>query len=182
MQIADKKVVSVTYTLKLDNESGNTLEEVKQDAPLQFLYGSGNLLPKFEENLSGLNPGDTFEFKLNSEEAYGEASDDKVVDVPKEVFVVDGKLDEKLLQIGNTVPMMDKNGNRLNGTVAEIKDDAVVMDFNHPLAGDSLFFTGAVTEVRDATEEELSHGHVHQHGGGGCEDCNDEGGCGGGCH
>jgi FKBP-type peptidyl-prolyl cis-trans isomerase 2 len=83
-------------------------------------------------------------------------------------------LDEKLVQVGNTIPMRDNAGNRLNGVVKAVTDSNVNMDFNHPLAGNHLFFSGEVTDVREATDEELSHGHVHAEGcGGGCG-CGDE--------
>jgi FKBP-type peptidyl-prolyl cis-trans isomerase SlyD len=115
-----------------------------------------------------------------------------IVHVPQKIFEVDGNVDENLMKVGNIVPMMDAEGRRLNGKVMAIEGNAVKMDFNHPMAGNDLFFKGEVTEVRTATEEELSHGHIHGHGGGcGCgsedkESCNDQGGgsggsCGCGC-
>jgi FKBP-type peptidyl-prolyl cis-trans isomerase SlyD len=88
------------------------------------------------------------------------------------VFQVDGKSDENILSIGNVIPMLDNEGRRLNGTVREVGTDAVKMDFNHPMAGVDLFFKGEVTEVREANEHELSHGHVHSSGS--CEGCEDE--------
>jgi FKBP-type peptidyl-prolyl cis-trans isomerase SlyD len=102
------------------------------------------------------------------------------------VFEVDGQIDETLMAIGNMVPMMDSEGRRLNGKVIAIEGDAVKMDFNHPMAGNDLHFKGQIMEVREATEEELSHGHVHGHGNGcGCgsdkENCDDHSGQGCGC-
>jgi FKBP-type peptidyl-prolyl cis-trans isomerase SlyD len=122
---------------------------------------------------------------LKSEEAYGLSSDEAVVDVPKEVFMVDGKFDSEMVKEGNAIPMMDGDGNRLNGIVVNVTDNAVKMDFNHPLADEDLFFAGKVVDVREATEEELSHGHIHQSGGcGGCgcgdEHAEDSCGCGNG--
>lgn len=172
MEIKKEKVVSITYELRKDGESGEIVEKVTSENPLTFIYGVGGMLPKFEENLSGMKAGDSFTFGLNSEDAYGPVVENAVVDVPMDVFKVDGKVDENIVQIGNMVPMMDNNGNRLNGKILEIKDEAVKMDFNHPMAGEDLHFTGAVTEVRDATEEELSHGHVHKNGGCADGDCN----------
>jgi len=172
MQVEDKKVVSVVYELRKDNKEGQVVESLNEEQPLVFLYGSGNLLPKFEEQLSGLEPGDDFEFLLESEEAYGDVQENAIVEVPRSIFVVDGKEDPNLLQVGNTIPMLDKEGNRLNGQVMEINDENVKMDFNHPMAGNNLYFTGKVSDVREANEDELKHGHVHSSGS--CEGCGSE--------
>jgi len=171
MEIRKEKVVSITYELRKDGENGEIVETVTGDNPLTFLYGVGGMLPKFEENLDGMRAGDEFRFGLNSEDAYGPVVENAVVDVPIDVFKVDGQVDHNMLQIGNMVPMMDNSGNRLNGKIIDIQEQSVEMDFNHPMAGKDLYFSGSVTEVRDATDEELSHGHVHAHDG-----CND-GGC-----
>lgn len=169
MIIEDKKVVSIVYELRKDSAEGELVEELSQDNPLVFLFGSGNLLPKFEDNLAGLKSGDDFSFMLKSVDAYGEIQQNAVVDVPREVFQVEGEEDNGLLKVGNTIPMLDREGRRLNGVVKELGDQTVKMDFNHPMAGSDLFFTGKVTEVREANEDELSHGHVHSSGS--CEGC-----------
>jgi FKBP-type peptidyl-prolyl cis-trans isomerase SlyD len=171
MEIRKEKVVSITYELRKDGENGEVVETVTGDNPLTFLYGVGGMLPKFEENLDGMRAGDEFRFGLNSEDAYGPVVENAVVDVPIDVFKVDGQVDHNMLQIGNMVPMMDNSGNRLNGKIIDIQVESVKMDFNHPMAGKNLYFSGSIAEVRDATDEELAHGHVHGHGG-----CND-GGC-----
>ena len=172
MEITDKKVVSLIYELRQDTATGTVVEQVEKESPLTFLFGSGNLLPKFEEYLSGLKPGDAFEFGLNSEDAYGPVVDNAVVNVPKNIFEVDGQIDENMLQVGNMVPMMDNEGRRLNGKILEITEEVVNMDFNHPMAGENLHFKGEVTEVREATDEELAHGHVH--GNQDCGSCDDK--------
>ncbi len=165
MTIKENKVVSLTYELRVNDEKGEVVEKVEQNAPLTFLFGRGNLLPDFEANINGLKKGDPFSFMLEPEKAYGQVSEEAIVDLPKNIFEVEGKIDENLLKVGNNIPMQDNSGNRLNGIVLEIGDDAVKMDFNHPLAGDTLFFEGEVCNIRKATEEEVSHGHVHQGGG-----------------
>jgi FKBP-type peptidyl-prolyl cis-trans isomerase SlyD len=180
MEITKDRVVSITYELRKDNENGEVVETVTSANPLTFIYGTGGMLPKFEEHLGGLKAGDAFKFGLNSEDAYGPVVENAIVEVPIDVFKVDGEVDNNILQTGNMVPMMDNAGNRLNGKILDIGEDAVKMDFNHPMAGTDLFFTGAVTEIREATEEELSHGHVHGHGGG-CASGNCGGEHGGGC-
>ncbi len=171
MVIEKDKVVSVAYELKLANNSKELVEKVNSESPLQFILGYGNLLPKFESNLTGLKVGDGFDFVLSSEDAYGNVSSEALVELPKSVFMVDGQLDDNLLVLGNVIPMMDQSGNRFNGKVTELKADSVKMDFNHPLAGEALHFKGEVVGIREATEEELEHGHIHQK----------EEGCSGGC-
>lgn len=165
MQITKNTVVSLTYVLKRDNANGEIIEETRVGDPLVFLYGNGQMLPKFEENLSTLKTGDTFEFTLTSADAYGEKDQDAIIDLDKGIFMIDGKTDDELLTIGNVIPMRDDQGNMLQGTVVSVSNDSVRMDFNHPMAGNTLHFTGKVVDVRIATDEELSHGHVHGAGG-----------------
>lgn len=179
MNIAKDKVVSLTYQLTVE---GNVIETVTAEKPMEFVFGAGYLLPKFEENVSGLKIGDKFSFELKSEEAYGPKVQDAIVELPKNIFEVNGEIDANLLVVGNQIPMMDGEGHRMMGTVVEVKEDVVVMDFNHMLAGADLNFAGEVVGVREATEEELSHGHVHSECG--CGDscgCDDEGCNSGGC-
>lgn len=172
MLVEDKKVVSLIYELRKDKKDGEVVESLTEDQPLVFLYGSGNLLPKFEENLAGLKPGDSFEFELESADAYGDVQVNAIVDVPRTIFQVDGNEDPNLLKLGNTIPMLDKEGNRLNGLVKEIGDETVKMDFNHPMAGQNLYFSGKITDIREPNEAELEHGHVHSSGN--CEGCEKE--------
>ena len=167
------KVVAVSYELRVAGKS-ELIEKVTDQQPLKFILGSGNLLQKFEENLTGLKIGDSFDFVLKTEEAYGVVNQEAIVELPKNIFEVNGVVDEEMLSIGNTIPMSDHNGNRFNGKVIDVTAELVKMDFNHPLAGESLHFKGAVVEVREATEEELEHGHLHSENAGGC-------GCGSGC-
>jgi FKBP-type peptidyl-prolyl cis-trans isomerase SlyD len=168
MIVEKNKVVSLSYELKV---RGDTVEKVGADAPLMFLFGAGNLLPKFEENLSGLKKNDGFNFKLVSADAYGPVNEDAIVDVPMQAFEVDGEINREILKVGNQIPMLDQSGNRLNGVVLKFDEKYVTMDFNHPLAGDDLHFSGKVVEIRDASTEELEHGHVHSPDS--CKDCDD---------
>ena len=165
MQITKNKVVSLSYILKRDNAQGEIIEETRAGDPLVFLYGIGQMLPKFEEHLSTLKTGDDFEFTLSSDEAYGEMDQDAIIDLDKSIFMVDGKIDDEMLAIGNVIPMRDDQGHMLQGIVVNVTNDSVRMDFNHPMAGNTLHFTGNVIEVRDATAEEISHGHAHGAGG-----------------
>ncbi len=192
LELGKYSMVTLTYDLRIDDENGEMVEQATESQPLQFLYGAGVMLPKFESQLAGLNEGEPFTVKLKNHEAYGEVNDEAIVELPKHVFLVDGKFDDELIQVGNTVPMMSSNGQRLNGLVLEVGDEIIKMDFNHPLAGEDLYFAGKLIEVREATEEELQQ--VLSGGGGcgcgsscGCESgdsCGSEhshGGCGCGC-
>jgi len=161
MKIANNKVVSITYILTESDVQGNLIQEVTKDKPFEVLFGVGALLPKFENALEGLTKGETFGFSLESKDAYGDHQPNAIMELEKKIFEFEGKIDEEMLKVGNAIPMQNDQGQPLNGIIKEVKDDKVVMDFNHPLAGVNLYFTGEVMDVRDATEEEKSHGHVH---------------------
>ena len=161
MTISKEKVVSLVYQLRVDDKNGDIVETVEKEKPFVFLHGAGLMLPKFEENLNGLKAGDNFEFTLKCEDAYGKATEEAVMDLPKNLFEVDGKIEDGLLAEGNVIPMQNNEGQKFNGVIVEVKEETVVMDFNHPLAGDNLYFTGSIIEVREATKEEIEHGHFH---------------------
>lgn len=165
MKVGKDKVVTLTYELRLNDEDGELIQKVEDKRPFVHLFGAGTLLPSFENNLNGLMPGDEFGFHLSAEEAYGDLSDDAIVELDREIFEIDGKLDEEIIAVGKMVAMQDENGHPLEGRVLDIRDKSVLMDFNHPLAGESLYFSGKISEVREATTEELEHGHVHGPGG-----------------
>ena len=181
MIIEKNKVVSLIYELRVDGSDGEVIESLNDSKPLTFIYGTGALLPKFESNIEGLKIGDPFKFELKCEEAYGLATEEAVVEIPKHVFEVDGQFDSEMVKEGNAIPMMDGDGNSLNGVVVTVNHETVTMDFNHPLAGDDLHFEGKIVEIREATSEELQHGHIHSSDscGGGCD--SHEGGCCGNC-
>jgi len=159
--IEKNKVVTLNYRLFEDNKEGKKVEETYGGKPLEFIYGIGMMLPKFEEYLSGKKEGDKFSFTLAPADAYGEFDEKAVFDLDKKMFEIDGKVEDDLLKVGNVIPMQDNNGNRLDGIVREINDDKVKMDFNHMMAGKTLYFEGDIVSVRDASPEELDHGHVH---------------------
>ncbi len=165
MKVAKNSVVTLTYTLRYDGADGEIIQKVDDSKPFVHLFGNGTLLPVFEKNLDGLEPGADFAFGLASSEGYGELTDTAIIEIDKSIFEKDGKIDENLLKIGNVITMQDQEGHPIDGRVTEIKEDKVVMDFNHPLAGRDLYFSGKVLDVREASEEELSHGHVHGAGG-----------------
>jgi FKBP-type peptidyl-prolyl cis-trans isomerase SlyD len=156
MKIEQNKMVSLIYELRECDSTGRVIETLDENRPLKFIFGTGRLLPVFESNISALVKGDIFRFTLDSDKAYGEKREEMIVDVPVAVFETDGKLNEDICRVGNEVPMMDTNGNPLNGIINEITDTYVKMDFNHPMAGLDLFFSGKIVDVREATEAELS--------------------------
>jgi FKBP-type peptidyl-prolyl cis-trans isomerase SlyD len=177
MKIEKNKMVSLIYELRESNSEGRVIEALDESRPLRFVYGTGRLLPVFESNIDSLKNGDNFSFTLNSESAYGERREEMIVNVPLAVFETDGVLNEDICRVGNEVPMTDTDGNPLTGVINEITDTYVRMDFNHPMAGMDLFFTGKIVEVRDATELEIAppatscsgcSGHSHDDCSGSC--------------
>jgi FKBP-type peptidyl-prolyl cis-trans isomerase SlyD len=165
MVIETNKVVSVHYTLTEGSAEGQLVESTNGGEPLVFIFGAGMMIPDFERNLSGMKAGDKFAFGIAAANAYGEYDDNALVEVPKNMFEDDGKIPDGLLEVGNMLPLQDQDGNRLNGMVAWVGLDKVKLDFNHPMAGVDLFFTGHVESLREADADELAHGHVHGQGG-----------------
>ena len=163
MQVSNNKVVTVTYDLH-SNLPGNDkahVETADTNHPLQFIFGSGMMIPGFEKGLEGKNPGDDFSFTIDSSDAYGDKDATAIIKLPIDIFKVEGVIDFNMLKTGNVLPLRDNEGNVLQGTVMGYDNETVQMDFNHPLAGHQLHFSGKVVAVRDATPEEISHGHVH---------------------
>ena len=148
MEIGPNKTAKLIYTLT-GVEDGKIIEKVSEEKPAAFQFGIGQLLPTFEKNLSGLKANDEFSFILKAEEAYGPSDPYAIFDIPIDTFETDGKKDEKMLQIGNTIPMTDKDGNKHMGRITKVMPDAVTMNFNHPLAGKDLKFSGKVIEVKE---------------------------------
>jgi len=161
MTIGEKSVVSMTYTLREESSAGQVIQKVTEDRPFVYLFGVAGLLPAFKANLEGKTSGEEFAFTLSNEDAYGLPSDENILSLDKKIFEIDGMFDEANIKVGEVVPMEDENGYPLSGKILEIGADSVLVDFNHPLAGMNLFFEGKILEVREATDEEMAHGHVH---------------------
>jgi len=168
MQVEVNKVVSVSYTLEVNN-GGNSpkkfVEKAEANHPLTFLFGAGGMIEGFEIALEGLRVGDLFDFYVNPEQGYGISSEDDIVELPYSVFGEEVKKHPDLLTIGNVIPMNDGSGHQFEGKVKSVGLETVTMDFNHPFAGKTLHFKGKVEQLREATAEELAHGHVHGPGG-----------------
>lgn len=165
MIIEKNAVVSVMYELRDSDAQGEVLEVANRNEPFVFLFGAENVLPDFESNMFGLKEGDTFSFGIACEDAYGESSEDAVVGVPMDVFTIDGKIAHDLLIPGVSIPLRNEDGHIMEGVVLGTEEDMVLMDFNHPMAGRDLHFSGKILKVRPATPEEIAHGHVHGDGG-----------------
>jgi FKBP-type peptidyl-prolyl cis-trans isomerase SlyD len=166
MKITPNTVVSLTYTLRIDHAEGDLVERVEAAEPFVFLFGTDSLLPDFEDNLLGKEAGNDFAFAITAENGYGIHTEEAIIEVPRSVFDTDNGQDAaEVLFAGNFLTLVDQDGNPMRGKVVEAGEEVVIMDFNHPLAGKGLHFTGEVLNVREASEEELAHGHVHGPGG-----------------
>ena len=156
MQIEKNKVVSIHYTLK-DN-SGTTLDSSEGRSPLLYIQGIGNLIPGMEEGLEGKIKGDKFIIKVAPEKGYGKRDEKLIQKVPRSAFGGEN------LQKGMQFQAQTQHGATLV-TITEVGLENVTVDGNHPLAGVELNFSVEVIDVRNATADELSHGHVHGPGG-----------------
>ncbi len=157
MQIEANSVVTLQYTLK-DNE-GNIIDQ-SDDGSFLYLHGAMNIIPGLENALTGKVAGDALQVSVTPEEGYGVKDPERIQEVPKEMF--EGS-DE--IAAGTQFHAQSPDGQAVVVTVVEVKDDVVVIDGNHALAGVDLNFDVKVMDVRAASEEEISHGHVHgEHG------------------
>jgi len=162
MAIEANKVVTLNYKLS-NHKTGEKIEETSLEDPMVFLFGTGAVIPEFEINLQGKNIGDTFEFSIESANAYGNKNPNEIVQIPVDAFLdEDGNMEIEYVFVGAVVPMNDEEGEQLSGTVLAITNEFVEMDFNHPLAGTDLKFEGEVIGIREATAKELTHGHAHE--------------------
>lgn len=157
MQVTQNAVVSIHYTLT--NDKGETLDSSAGGDPLTYLQGNGNLIPGLESQLEGKQPGDKLKVKVVAAEAYGEYDKALIQKVPRRSFR--GVSD---IQVGMQFQVQSNGGPRMV-TVTQVQGDMVTVDGNHALAGQDLTFDVEITEVREATEEEIAHGHVHGPGG-----------------
>jgi FKBP-type peptidyl-prolyl cis-trans isomerase SlyD len=168
MQIANESVVNLQYSLSTVNDDNTEthVEQTTAENPLVFIAGIGMMIPMFEQNIMGKISGDSFDFYLEAEDAYGLNHPENVASLPINIFLdQEGKFDAEKIKVGTYVPMMDNQGNQHMGLVTKIGLENIDMDFNHPMAGKKLHFTGSISSVREATPDELSHGHVHGPGG-----------------
>ena len=180
------KYITVAYQLYADMSAGRELvEEATEKHPFQFITELGLTLDAFEAQIAPLQKGDTFDFTLSVDEAYGPHLTELVHDLPRTAFEIDGKFDAEHIHEGAVVPLMNEDGQRFPGTVIQVTDKTVTVDLNNPLAGKELQFVGKVTESREATPAEIQDTlKAYSCGGcggdcGGCEggSCGNKGGC-----
>lgn len=147
MKIEDGKTAIVQYKL-FNADNGVEIESTTDEHPARFTFGNHQLIPDFEKNLMGLSAGDEFDFVIDANNGYGPVDTYAIFDIPLDTFEVDGKIDEKMIQVGNIIPMTDNEGNKHPGMITKVLDKAVTMNFNHPLAGQDLHFIGKIVEVK----------------------------------
>ncbi len=154
--VQDGVVVSMEYTLHVDGEE---IDSSAGQEPLQFLAGYGNIIPGLEREMNGMKVGDSKDVLVAPAEGYGEYDEDAFMDVPRGEFPQDMPVEE-----GLELTVRDDEGQSRYARVDAVEGDSVRLNFNHPLAGDELHFNVKVVSLREPTEEEIEHGHVHTGG------------------
>lgn len=155
-RITDGVVVSLAYSLTVD---GEVIEQVGADEPLEYLHGADMIVPGLEAVLQGKQVGEKLHVTLPPDQAYGEYDEDEIEEID-----LDEMPESEQLQEGMMVEVEDEDGETYYAFVAEITDDSVVLDFNPPLAGKTLTYDVEVLGMREATQEEIEHGHLHSFG------------------
>jgi len=175
-KIADKQYVELAYEIFVNDEGQEvSLYKFTPQQPDAFVFGQDpGMLEEFKNNIAGLEPGAKFNFSLSPDQAFGEVNPELVMDLPRDIFVVDGEFDSEKVYMGAVVPMQTADGQRVMGQVVKMDDATVTLDFNHQLAGQTIKYVGEVITVREATQEELNPRKGCAGCGGGCD-------CGGDC-
>ncbi len=157
MQIEENRVATLNYILK--DDQGKVIDSA-EDGNFAYLHGAANIIPGLEQALLGKSAGDAFSIRIEPAQGYGERNDSMTQVVPRDMFESDEKI-----EIGMQFHAESPDGQPLAVTIIKLTDDKITVDGNHPLAGTNLNFEVQVLEIREATEEELEHGHVHAAGG-----------------
>jgi FKBP-type peptidyl-prolyl cis-trans isomerase SlyD len=152
MRIESRKVAIIDYTLT--DSDGTELDSSKEDGPLSYLHGFGNIVPGLESALEGKQVGDHLKVEVAPDDGYGERDETLVQSIPRSRFPGAG------VEVGAQFHA-ESDGHTHVVTVIQVDDESITIDANHPLAGETLHFDVTVTGVRDATEDEIAHGHVH---------------------
>jgi len=161
MRVGNHRVVTVSYELYNENQNGELLECMDAGYPFIFLFGSGKLLPEFERHLEGLHPGDSFDFVLSPDKAYGSHDPKQIVEVPIENFKIDGELPDDILETGRLINLTAQDGTNHAGKVLKVKRKKVLVDLNHAMVDKTLYFSGVVLDVREATIDEILQGIIN---------------------
>ena len=150
-------VVGIVYKVKL--EDGEVVDESEPGDPLYYLHGAENIVPGLEKALVGLAVNESKTVKVTPEEGYGEYDEEATEELERDMFPADMELEPGLM-----LTLEDDEGNLMDAVITDIADEIITLDFNHPLAGETLFFEVKVVEIREATPEEREHGHPHMPG------------------
>ena len=154
--VADDLVVSMNYVLSLDD--GKEISRADGDDPLEYIQGKGHILPSLEQEVYGMAVGDTKDLSLEPSEGYGDLLQEEVVEVDRDNFPEDFSF-----SVGKPISVKDRETEEnFTAYITEVKSDSVVLDFNHPLAGKKLFFSVEIVDLREASDDEIAHGHVHE--------------------
>jgi FKBP-type peptidyl-prolyl cis-trans isomerase SlyD len=153
LKVQDGQVVSMEYTLKVD---GVVTDSSEGREPLEFVHGAGNIIPGLEREMSGMTVGDRKDVVIAAADGYGERDEEAFMEVPRDQFP-----DEIPMKVGTELQVQNQAGQPMFARIDNVEDKSVRLNFNHPLAGKDLHFSVKVVDLRDATEEEIEHGHVH---------------------
>jgi len=184
MVVENQKVVTCTYNMFITTDGKEELiEQATAKRPLIYCHGEHMMLPKFEEALAGKSVGDTFDFVIKKEDAYGEYDEAGLIELDKKIFYNgDNEFDSERVYEGAIVPMTTQDGQIVNAQISLIGDKTVTIDLNHPYAGEDLHFVGEILDIRDADPKELEAiRNPHKCGGchGNCSSCDSD--CGSDC-
>jgi FKBP-type peptidyl-prolyl cis-trans isomerase SlyD len=157
--IQDGVVVTLEYTLTVDGQVVDSSKSEEGSEPIEFIQGEGQIIPGLESALYGMTVGDSKHVSVTAADGYGDLDDEAFADVPRAEFPP-----QIPMEIGVQLSLRDENGDEMDAIIASVGKDTVRLDFNHPLAGKDLTFDVTVADLREATEEELEHGHVHSDG------------------
>ena len=156
LQVAEDLVVTIEYELKVN---GEVLDSSEEEGPLPYLHGHGNIISGLENGLLGMKVGDSKDLVVEPKDGYGEREEDALMDVPREEFP-----EEVPVEVGVELEVTDQDGDIMLVTISKVSDEMVTLDTNHPLAGFELHFKVNVTDIREATPEEIEHEHAHSDG------------------
>jgi FKBP-type peptidyl-prolyl cis-trans isomerase SlyD len=151
--VADDQVVTMDYTLTVD---GEVVDSSEGSEPIEFLQGYGNIVAGLEREIYGMSIGQSKDVTISATDGYGEIDPSAIVEIPRKDFPP-----EIPVKKGTQLQVKSEDGEILDAAIVAVSKDSVRLDFNHPLAGKELFFHVTIKELRDATEEEIEHGHVH---------------------
>ncbi|MCQ2114208.1 MAG: FKBP-type peptidyl-prolyl cis-trans isomerase [Bacteroidaceae bacterium] len=150
------RYIAVEYNLYTEDENGKHLRErTRENQPFTFISGMGYTLEAFEKHIIDVPQGEEFDFTLTADEAYGQIDEKRILELDHNIFSINGHFDHDHIYKGADVPMQNEDGMKLFGHVVDITEEKVIMDFNHPLAGEIIEYKGKVLENRDATTEEI---------------------------